>query len=371
VNTRLQVEHPVTECITGLDLVRLQLEVASGRSLPPQSELPAPRGHAIEVRLYAEDPERDFAPSIGLVRAFAFDAAPGLRVDAGVEAGSAVSVHYDPMLAKVIAWAETREDAARCLAGALARATLHGPETNRDLLVRILRHPEFLAGETDTHFLERHPPATLGAPLLDAAGERLHAAAAALALQAERRANARVLAALPSGWRNVPSQEQLQAFERRGERVEVRYRFVRDGVRMRVGEEALAELRLHAATSETVDFEVGGVRRRYVVAREGDRVFVDSALGASVLRSLPRFEEPTSELAAGSLVAPMPGLVKQVCVAVGDRVAEGDALVVLEAMKMEQVIRAPRAGRVASLGAAAGDQVEAGLVLAVVEEESG
>jgi propionyl-CoA carboxylase alpha chain len=370
VNTRLQVEHPVTECITGLDLVRLQLEVAQGRPLPAQADLPRPRGHAIEVRLYAEDPERDFAPATGRVHAFAFEDIAGLRVDSGVEAGSEVTVHYDPMLAKCIVWAETRADAAERLAAAMARAILHGPETNRDLLVRILRHPEFLAGQTDTQFLERHPPAELGAPLLSAEGERVHALAGTLALQAGRRAAARVLTALPSGWRNVPSQDQLQAFERRGERLEVHYRFAREGLRARVGEAAFEGLRLHDATPASVDLEVAGVRRGYAVARAGERVFVDSPLGSSVLRALPRFEEPASELAAGSLLAPMPGLVKQVFVSVGDRVAKGDPLVVLEAMKMEQVIRAPRAGCVSSLGAAAGQQVEAGLVLAVIAEDA-
>jgi acetyl/propionyl-CoA carboxylase alpha subunit len=262
VNTRLQVEHPVTECITGLDLVRLQLEVARGRPLPAQAELPRPRGHAIEVRLYAEDPEREFAPTTGPVHAFAFEDIAGLRVDSGVEAGSEVSVHYDPMLAKCIVWAETRADAAERLAAVLARATLHGPETNRDLLVRILRHPAFLAGQTDTQFLERHRPEALGAPLLSAEGERIHALAAALAFQAERRAAAPVLAALPSGWRNVPSQEQLQVFERRSERLEVRYRFTREGLRARVGEDGFAGLRLHGATPDAVDLEVGGGRGR-------------------------------------------------------------------------------------------------------------
>jgi propionyl-CoA carboxylase alpha chain len=372
VNTRLQVEHPVTECITGLDLVRLQLEVAKGRALPAQAELPRPRGHAIEVRLYAEDPERDFAPATGPVHAFGFADIAGLRIDSGVEAGSEVSVHYDPMLAKCIVWADTREDAAERLASALASATLHGPDTNRDLLVRILRHPEFLAGQTDTQFLERHPPAELGAPLLSADGERVHALVAALALQAERRRAAPVLSALPSGWRNVPSQDQLQAFERRGERLEVRYRFERQGLRAHLGENPFADLRLHAATPDAVDLEVAAVRRGYAVARAGDHVYVDSPFGSSVLRVLPRFEEPESELAAGSLVAPMPGLVKQVFVSVGDRVAKGDPLLVLEAMKMEQVIRAPRTGRVTSLGASSGQQVEAGLVLAVIgEEEAG
>ena len=368
VNTRLQVEHPVTELVTGLDLVRLQLEVARGARLPAQAELPLQRGHAIEVRLYAEDPRRAFAPSTGVIHRFAFDAAPGLRLDSGVEDGSEVSVHYDPMLAKVIAWADTRDEAAGKLAAALARARIHGPRTNRELLVRILRHPAFLAGDTDTHFLERHSPETLGAKLCDAAGERMHALAAAFAVQAERRASACVLAALPSGWRNVPSQDQEESFETSGERVVVCYRFARDGVRASVGEEPAAGLRLHAATPHEVDFEAGGVRRRYAVHRVSERVFIDSALGASELRLLPRFAEPEAELASGSLIAHMPGLVKQVLVAVGDAVAKGDALLVLEAMKMEQLIRAPYAGRVVVLSVRPGQQVEAGLVLAVIEE---
>jgi acetyl/propionyl-CoA carboxylase alpha subunit len=371
VNTRLQVEHPVTELVTGLDLVRLQLELAEGGVLPAQADLPPQRGHAIEARLYAEDPERGFAPATGVLHRFAFEPALGVRVDAGVADGSEVSVHYDPMLAKVMAWAGTRAEAAAKLAAALARARIHGPRTNRDLLVRILRHPAFLSGKIDTHFLEHHRPEQLGAPLVDAAGERVHALAAALALQAEERAGARVLAALPSGWRNVPSQDQELAFERRGERVPVRYRFARAGLSARVGEEALAALRLHAATPVEVDLELEGVRRCCAVHRVGERVFVDSALGASELRALPRFAEPEAELAAGSLVAPMPGLVKQVLVAVGDRVERGAPLLVLEAMKMEQVIRAPCRGRVAALSARAGQQVEAGLVLAVIDEEGG
>jgi acetyl/propionyl-CoA carboxylase alpha subunit len=371
VNTRLQVEHPVTELVTGLDLVRLQLEVARGAALPAQSDVPPQRGHGIEVRLYAEDPQRDFAPATGVLHRFALDEGPGLRLDAGVEDGSEVSVYYDPMLAKVMAWAETRAEAAAKLAAVLARARIHGPRTNRDLLVRILRHPAFLSGKIDTHFLEHHRPEQLGAPLCDAAGERLHALAAALAAQAAHRANAPVLGALPSGWRNVPSQDQEQVFELRGESVSVRYRFARGGLSAHVGEEPAPALRLHGAGPDEIDLEAGGVRRRYAVHRVGERVFVDSALGASDLRALPRFAEPEAELASGSLVAPMPGLVKQVLVAVGARVAQGEALLVLEAMKMEQVIRAPRAGRVSALSVTRGQQVEAGLVLAVIDEDDG
>ena len=370
VNTRLQVEHPVTECVTGLDLVRLQIEVARGVALPAQEDVPPLRGHAIEARLYAEDPQRGFAPSTGVFHRFAFAPASGLRLDSGVEDGSEVSVHYDPMLAKVIAWAPTRAEAAVRLANALARAHLHGPHTIRDLLVRILRHPEFIAGATDTHFLQRHPPEILGAPFCDAAGERLHALAAALALQAARRARGGSMASIPSGWRNLPSQDQEQAFEGSWGRLDVRYRFGRDGLRARVNGEALEGVRVHASGEGEVDLEVSAVRRRYAVHATGERVFIDSALGASDLRELPRFAQPELELAAGSLVAPMPGVVKQIYVTVGAIVARGDLLLVLEAMKTETPIRAPHAGTVTEIRATVGTQVAAGAILAVIEAQT-
>jgi propionyl-CoA carboxylase alpha chain len=370
VNTRLQVEHPVTECVTGLDLVRLQIEVARGGALPTQDEVPPLRGHAIEARLYAEDPQRGFAPSTGVFHRFAFAPESGLRLDSGVEDGSEVSVHYDPMLAKVIAWAPTRAEAAARLANSLARAHLHGPHTIRDLLVRILRHPEFIAGAADTHFLKRHPPEILGAPLCDEAGEQLHALAAALALQAARRARGGALASIPSGWRNVPSQDQQHPFEGTARRLDVRYRFGREGLRALVNGTALERLRVHASGEAEVDLEVGDVRHRYAVHIVGDRVFIDSALGASALRELPRFAEPELELAAGSLVAPMPGVVKQIFVTVGARVATGDLLLVLEAMKTETAIRAPHAGTVTEIRATIGMQVAAGAILAVIEPET-
>ena len=370
VNTRLQVEHPVTECVTGLDLVRLQIEVARGGALPAQEEVPTPRGHAIEARLYAEDPRSGFAPSTGTFHRFAFTLGSGLRLDSGVEDGSEVSVHYDPMLAKVIAWAPTRAEAAAKLANTLARAHLHGPHTIRDLLVRILRHPEFIAGATDTHFLQRHPAQILGAPLCDAAGERLHALAATLALQAGRRARGGSMASIPSGWRNVPSQDQEQAFEGASGRLDVRYRFGREGLSAQVNGDALEGVRVHACAEGEVDLEVSAVRYRYAVHTVGERVFVDSALGASDLRELPRFAEPEIEIAAGSLVAPMPGVVKQIYVIVGAHVAKGDLLMVLEAMKTEIPIRAPQAGTVTEIGATVGIQVAAGAILAVIEAES-
>ncbi|HTZ10208.1 MAG TPA: biotin/lipoyl-containing protein, partial [Acidimicrobiales bacterium] len=371
VNTRLQVEHPVTECVTGIDLVRLQLLVAEGHPLPPEVLAPTMTGHAIEVRLYAEDPTRAWQPSAGRMDHVAFPALPGLRVDSGVEDGTTVSPHYDPMLAKVIAHAPGREEAARLLAGAMARARLHGVTTNRDLLVRILRHPEFLAGAIDTAFLERHDPAVLGAPLADAGARALHVAAAALATQAEHRIAAPVLGPMPSGWRNNPSLPQEAQFDGPDGTVAVAYRFDRTGrcTELAVGGEPRPDVTVGSATPGAVVLEVGGVTRRYDVARVGDRLYVDGPDGATTLTELPRFAPPGTQLAAGSLVAPLPGTVVTVAVAPGDTVAAGDTLVAIEAMKMEHAVRAPAGGTVAEVHVAPGQQVEAGRLLVVVHEE--
>jgi acyl-CoA carboxylase subunit alpha len=370
VNTRLQVEHPVTELVTGLDLVELQIRVAEGGSLPPEAIEPRLDGHAIEARLYAEDAEHDFLPQVGRLTRFRFDPThPAVRLDTGVEAGSEVTVHYDPMLAKVIAHAPTRAQAARELAAALSTAEIHGVTTNRDLLVRVLRHPAFLSGETDTHFLERHDLAALAAPLADAAAERLHAAAAALAAQAERRSRARVLGTLPSGWRNLPSQLQEVAFEGRQGEIRVGYRFDRSGglARLEVGGEPLDGARLRACEPDEVDLEAGGLRRRYRVRRAGAVAWVDSAAGATRLVEQPRYPQLGAGLAQGSLISPMPGVVIRVDAAAGDTVDQGQRLLVIEAMKMEHEIVAPAGGTLSALPVAVGQQVDAGTVLAEIE----
>jgi propionyl-CoA carboxylase alpha chain len=292
-----------------------------------------------------------------------------VRLDAGIESGSEVGIHYDPLLAKLIAHAPTREAAAAKLARALAGMRLHGLRTNRELLVRVLGHAEFLAGNTDTHFLERHSPVELGRPLADAAADRVHAVAAALAAQAERRASAPRLGSLPSGWRNNPSSLQEVAFESRSGRIEVGYRFAREGLELRVAGERMAGVRLERCEPHEVELELDAVRRRYRVERLGRRHFVDSPLGASELQELERFPVVEEGAAPGSLVSPMPGVVRKVWVRVGDRVAAGAVLLVLEAMKMEQDVTAPAAGRVVELAAREGDQVEAGRVLAVIEED--
>jgi acetyl/propionyl-CoA carboxylase alpha subunit len=362
MNTRLQVEHPVTEMVTGVDLVRLQIEIAAGGAI---EVTPTIAGHAIEARLYAEDPRNGFVPSIGRVHHFSFPELPGLRVDSGVAAGSAVTVFYDPMLAKVIAHAPSRDLAAETLARGLREARLHGPATNRELLVRILEHEEFAAGSTDTHFLERHSPSDLGRPLTNPDGEHLSAVAAALADQAEERGRSLVLATIPSGWRNRPGQFQERGF--RGEDGEHLIRYSLAGI-SRV--EGLGPLDLVVCTPGLVEIGLDGVEHAFEVARYGEVRHVDSALGPVRLAVIPRF--PTTDLteAPGSLHAPMPGRVTRVEVETGDEVEAGEVLLVMEAMKMEHSLRAPHSGTITEVDCTPGDQVEAGAVLVVVEEEA-
>ncbi|MFE0590962.1 biotin carboxylase N-terminal domain-containing protein [Micromonospora echinospora] len=375
MNTRLQVEHPVTELTTGLDLVRLQLLVAEGGPLP-FAQAPPVDGHAIEVRLCAEDPAHGWRPATGTLRRFAVPgvavefgglARPGLRLDSGVADGSTVGVHYDSMLAKLVARGPTRTEAARLLAGALARAELHGVTTNRDLLVRVLRSPAFLAAEIDTGFLDRHPE--VFAPLLSADEMPLTALAAALASAAARRATAPVLASLPSGWRNVPAFPQVSRFAGADGEVEVRYRLDRAGGLAEWSTDPSDErsVTLVTATGERVVLDVDGVRRAYRVHRVGSEVFVDGPDGATGLTELPRLPLPTAELAVGSLLAPLPGTVTRRHVEVGRRVAAGDLLLTLEAMKLEHPVLAPVDGVVTDLPVPAGGQVETGAVLAVVD----
>jgi propionyl-CoA carboxylase alpha chain len=369
MNTRLQVEHAVTEAVTGLDLVRLQIHVAEGDVLPREAMAPSLSGHAIEARLYAEDPENGFLPCSGALHRFRVPASPGIRVDAGVADGSVVGVHYDSLLAKVVAHAPSRAEAAARLAAALERSHIHGLVTNRDLLVGVLRRLEFLEGRTDTHFLARHPPATLVAPALSPDAERQHAVAAALAAAHGRREKARALGFLPSGWRNNPSQLQEVAFEGRSGRIEVGYAWRRDGLVVRAGggEETGLSTRVDGST---VDLEMGGVRRRYEVSHVGDTHFVDSSLGHSTLTEVPRFDEVVEPAAPGSLRAPMPGRVIRVVAVTGASVAAGAVVVVLEAMKMEHQVTAPRDGTLLEVRVKEGQQVDAGQVLAVLDGAS-
>ena len=362
VNTRLQVEHPVTEEVTGIDLVREQLRIAAGQPLGWTQDDVAFRGHAIEVRLYAEDPASGFLPAIGTVAAFEPSAEPAVRWESGVEAGSVVGVDYDPMLAKVVAHGPTRAEAAGRLALALERLHLGGITTNRDFLAATLRHPAFLAGDTTTDFIERHdPPRRLE---LDENGLRSVASVAALWLQGINRASAPVLADLPSGWRNARLPAQEVTLVHGQDRVTVAYQSRRDGS-FAVGD---ATAVVHEWSADGIDVEVDGRRSRHRISRVGERLFVQTPRGTVELDVVPRFVAPGTAEPTGGFVAAMPGVVLDVRCAPGDVVIAGQTLVVLEAMKMEHRMNAPADGIVAEVRVVPGQHVELGAVLVVFEE---
>ena len=366
VNTRLQVEHPVTEEITGLDLVREQLRIAQGEALGYGQDGLSFSGHAIEARIYAEDPARDFLPSPGTVDVWR-PAADGLaRFDSGVESGSDVSVEFDPMIAKVIAHAPTRREAAARLARALERTSLQGLRHNRDFLVATLREPAFLAGDTTTDFIERiDPPRTR-----ELSAENLADAvvAAVMCAQAIRRATAKVLHGFPSGWRNSVMPPERTTFKFGDAEVPVSYRSRRDGTfAVRVGEHERT-VAAYSAGDGGADLEIDGRRVQFAVTGSGDRWFVHGADYDVELVELPRLPLPEQYELKGGLTAPMPGNVLATHVAEGDPVAEGQLLLVLEAMKMQHRITAPFDGVVKEVHVEEGQQVDNGALLVLLEE---
>ena len=356
MNTRLQVEHPVTEAVFGVDLVALQLSVAEGRPLPVAEEHPsggphraAPTGHAVEVRLYAEDPADGYRPQTGRLVSFDLTTQEGIRVDAGYATGSEVSPHYDAMLAKVISWAPTREQAVRKLAGALRRSRLHGVRTNREQLLAVLTDERFLSGDVSTAFLDELAPP-------EATSDSDAALAAALALVEQRTSGRGVQRGVPVAWRNVPSQPQRTEFAE----TTVSWWGGRSGY-------AADGVTVVAAGPSAVTLERDGARTTYSVVVGDSQVFVDSPRGHAAYTLVPRFTDPAGRHATGSLLAPMPGTVVSVPAAVGDVVEAGQPVLVLEAMKMQHTVAAPHAGVVSALSVSTGVQVAAGEVLAVVE----
>jgi propionyl-CoA carboxylase alpha chain len=368
VNTRLQVEHPVTEMVTGLDLVREQLRVAAGLPLPYEQEQIAFSGHAVEVRLYAEDVDAGFLPATGNLAIFEPSPEPAVRWDSGIETGSRVGLDFDPMLAKVIAHAPSRAEASGRLALALERLHVGGVTTNRDFLVATLRSPEFLAGDTTTDFIARVRPAAT--PAIDDHARRRAAAAAALWMQGRNRAEASVLATLPSGWRVGRLPPQRLVLEHRAGSVEVAYRRRRAGdgafdVQLDGGE--WLQARVHGWEPRLLDLELDGLRSTHRVTPAADELFVQVPAGTASFRVAPRFVRPNGGEQAGSLTAPMPGVVIDVRVTAGQAVRAGDVLVVLEAMKMEHHVKASAEGVVHDVHVHQGDQVEMGTLLLVLE----
>ncbi|MEE3328806.1 MAG: biotin/lipoyl-containing protein, partial [Myxococcota bacterium] len=363
VNTRLQVEHPVTECVTGIDLVREQLKIAAGEPLEYEQSDITWTGSSIEARLYAEDPGNDFLPATGTLVGYEPAVAPELRWDSGVERGSVVGTDFDPMLAKVISYGPTREEAAGRLALGLERSHLAGVVTNRDFLVETLRSAEFLAGDTTTDFIGRVDPARK--PVRSEAECERMSRMAALWIQGENRDRASVWKEFRSGWLSgrMPSQEVTLRLD--GESRRIQYQSIRDGrFRFEGGDHA----RIQGWSPHGLDAEIEGHRCRVRITRDDEMLYLHGPRGDFSFVVEPRFILPGTEETAGGFVASMPGKVIEIRAQVGDRVEAGDTVLILEAMKMEHPVRATEAGVVSQVLVEEGEQVEAGALLLVVEE---
>ncbi|MBW8311572.1 MAG: acetyl/propionyl/methylcrotonyl-CoA carboxylase subunit alpha [Rhizobium sp.] len=378
INTRLQVEHPVTELVTGLDLVEWQLRVAAGERLPLHQGEVESRGHAIEVRLYAEDPAAGFLPGSGKLERLRLPApSPHVRLDAGVVEGDTVTIHYDPMIAKLIVHDADRPRALARLREALADCEVIGPKSNIAFLEKLVRHPRVVSGTIHTAYLDRHledvlpkeeplPPAMLA---LAAAACLLHDEAATLAATATG-SDPHSPWGIADGWRLGHAGERLLCFLYRGERLELHargsagsYHLVGAGLDLRVAGAAFVAGRLVA--------DVDGRQHRVRADADEQRASVHDGDQRFRLERVPAFRFDEGEAAGGSdrISAPMPGRVVLVRAEAGQAVAEGQELLVMEAMKMELSLRAPRAGTVAAVQAAVGDFVDADAVLVKLEAE--
>jgi propionyl-CoA carboxylase alpha chain len=362
VNTRLQVEHPVTEEVTGKDLVYEQLRIARGEELGYSQDDITWHGSSIEARLYAEDPSNDFLPATGTLIAYESDANIDARWDTGIEQGSVVGTDFDPMLAKVITKGKTRVDAANKLALALESLHIGGVTTNRDFLVASLRSEDFLKGKTTSDFIEKTNPQR--AVVLKGSSLENATSAAALWIQGQNRENANILKEIPTGWRNSRLPRQKITLSYLDNEVEVTYKSNRDGS-FAVNEETTAKV--IEWTSSGIDIEINSSRFYSKITQAGDNIVVHGPWGDALFKILPRFTLPGSEIQAGGLIAPMPGKVIDLKVKVGSKVKKGDTLVILEAMKMEHQVKASEDGKVTKVLIKKDDQLENGALLMVVD----
>ena len=362
VNTRLQVEHPVTEEVTGKDLVYEQLRIARGEELGYSQADISWEGSSIEARLYAEDPANDFLPATGTLIAYENDPNIDARWDTGIEQGSVVGTDFDPMLAKVITKGKTRTDAANKLALALETMHIGGVTTNRDFLVASLRTKDFLDGKTTSDFIDKTNPQR--AVVLKGSVLENALSAVALWIQGQNRENANILKEIPTGWRNSRLPRQKINLRYMEEELLVSYKANRDGS-FDINDGTIAKV--IEWTASGIDIEVNNSRFFSKVTRDNENIVVHGPWGDALFTILPRFTLPGSEALAGGLVAPMPGKVVDLKVKTGSKVKKGDTLVILEAMKMEHQVKAPEDGKITKVLIKKDDQLENGALLMVLD----
>ena len=362
VNTRLQVEHPVTEEVTGVDLVRAQINIAKNEYLELKQKDVEFNGHAVEVRLYAENPNNDFLPETGKIVCYEPYKNKSIRWDSGVQKGYEVGTNFDPMLSKVISWAPNRTDACLQLATALEKSCIGGVKTNKDFLVECIRHPEFLAGNTTSDFIEIQSPNRK--KVLNDHDKNNLMIAGALWISQTNIKNKNKLRFIKHSWTNGRLPHQNISFQFENEIHQIKYNYI--------NKESISILEKNVEIisfdNEMLECVIDDIRSQYQIYRDEDRLFVFDSFNDIQLKVLPRFVDPSTSSIEGGLLAPMPGKISEVLIKKDQKVKAGQSLMIIEAMKMEQTIKSPNAGKISKIMVKKGQQVENGESLLVIDE---
>jgi len=362
VNTRLQVEHPVTEEVTGVDLVRAQINIAKNEYLELKQKDVEFNGHALEVRLYAENPNNDFLPETGKIVCYEPYKNKSIRWDSGVQKGYEVGTNFDPMLSKVISWAPNRTDACLQLAAALEKSCIGGVKTNKDFLVECIRHPEFLAGNTTSDFIEIQSPNRK--KVLNDYNKNNLMIAGALWISQTNIKNKNKLRFIKHSWTNGRLPHQNISFQFENEIHQIKYSYI--------NKESISILEKNVEIisfdNEMLECVIDDIRSQYQIYRDEDRLFVFDSFNDIQLKVLPRFVDPNTSSIEGGLLAPMPGKISEVLIKKDQKVKAGQSLMIIEAMKMEQTIKSPNAGKISKIMVKKGQQVENGESLLVIDE---
>jgi len=362
VNTRLQVEHPVTEEVTGVDLVRAQINIAKNEYLELKQKDVEFNGHAVEVRLYAENPNNDFLPETGKIVCYEPYKNKSIRWDSGVQKGYEVGTNFDPMLSKVISWAPNRTDACLQLATALEKSCIGGVKTNKDFLVECIRHPEFLAGNTTSDFIEIQSPNRK--KVLNDHDKNNLMIAGALWISQTNIKNKNKLRFIKHSWTNGRLPHQNISFQFENEIHQIKYSYI--------NKESISILEKNVEIisfdNEMLECVIDDIRSQYQIYRDEDRLFVFDSFNDIQLKVLPRFVDPSTSSIEGGLLAPMPGKISEVLIKKDQKVKAGQSLMIIEAMKMEQTIKSPNAGKISKIMVKKGQQVENGESLLVIDE---
>ncbi|MDH7447450.1 acetyl/propionyl/methylcrotonyl-CoA carboxylase subunit alpha [Aquimarina sp. 2201CG14-23] len=362
VNTRLQVEHPVTEAITGLDLVQMQIESAKGLPLLIRQDEVKANGYAIEARLYAEDAANNFAPVTGTIHTFEFSNIEGLRIESAIESGSEISMFYDPMIAKIIVSDTDRESAHNKLSYALKHLVCQGTITNQSFLQTLLQHEDFRAGKYDTHFIDKRIDLSKLNNLTKNHIEEI-ALAATLYSWNEREVSRKTLRSLPSGWRNNFYEYHKEIFLINDQEVIVQYRFLDNNFTVIIDEKE-TEANIIDVDQNLIRLNISGLQKSFSILKVNNDYYVHAAdIGNVSVIKKDRFPAKEKEKVNGGYESPIPSQIVKIHIATGEQITKGDPLLVLSSMKMETVIEADEDGIIEEVYVEEGNNVEAGFLL--------